>query len=723
MPITTGVMDRFNFSIRMERIREILIKRWWILALGVCAGLAIGGYNAYRQPDLYMSTGRMMLKPVINIPLGKVYSEELTYFLGTQIQLMREEVLGEALARMSEFEAALEAPPQPAFQVARIRETTIFSLSVTSTSPEYSRRLLDAIMNAFIAYKKQLRAETSETTAATLLQQRDQAEQTWRKAEDELCAFQKQHNMAYLEGQGNMAVQYLVDLKRRLADLRRELALVNAETAEQPMLRTGVSSLSTGDTNLVMASRAGGETPTSRRAKLQDEYANQKNAIALLKSEQEALAALLRPKHPKIVQIAEDIKRKEQLLKLVIQQTKEEINAVRYSMTKQQETLTKDVEEWEKIALEVNQKATGYEVLKGNVVRFREQYNLLVKWLQDIKIGSDVEQETITISKAASVGVWVGPNRTRTLLVAGFFGLAMALALILLLEKLDDRIRNVEELQSLVAAAVLGQVPNIAESEREKQPANYAVHDSLSEAFRNIRSSLVFSPAARSAKILAITSAMPGDGKTTCAANLAICFSQVEEERTLLIDTDLRRMSVHKYFGLKNDAGIAEVLRGHASLAECVMSSGFPNLDLLLIGVSGNEGAEVFLGQKFKDMLRMVGETYRRVILDMPPVLALDDPLSIAPLLDGVIVVVRANQTPMQLVNSSLELLQQRGATILGLVLNGVDLTSAKYYYRRYYSHYYSTVNGRGQAASKSPERRSLADRHAKRKISAGDSS
>ncbi|MDD2708146.1 MAG: polysaccharide biosynthesis tyrosine autokinase [Verrucomicrobiae bacterium] len=719
-PLSTGAVDRFNFAIQFEKYRNMVLKRWWILALSISVAMVIGGWRAYRQPDLFMSVGRMMVKPQVNaLPsVGSVYIEELNNFFGTQVLLMQSrEVLGEAQAKLVELERSLPAPPAPVFNVVRMRDSNVFALSVSSTSPEYARRYLDAVMKEFIAYKKRMRTDVSENTASTLLREKEKLEQELRRVEEELYGFQKQNNMAYYEGQGNVAVQYLVELKRRQADVRTELDLLNAETAEQRIVRGVESPVMMGSTNAAPGAAGRDEGHSPQKLKIQSEYGSLKNAIALLKAERDALGKFLKPKHPKMMAINEEIDRREQLLKMALRQTQDEIDAYRQSLIKQQEALIKNIAEWDKSALEANQKASEYNHLKANVARIKELHEVLVKRLNEINVGTGLDQETIQISESASQAFLIGPRRSKVLLMSGLAGLALAMCVIVILDKLDDRVRNVEDLQSSVAETVLGQVPAAEEGgDGKRQLIDLAVHNTFSEAFRNIRSSLMFSPVASGARVIAVTSAIPGDGKTTCAANLSVCLSQVESGRTLLIDADMRRMSIHRHFNIANERGLSDVLSGQASLEDCIVNSGLENLDILCAGAVPPSPGELILSENFRLLLETVRNGYDRVILDTSPVLAMDDPLSMAPLVDGVVMVVKANQTSMRYVQKSLDLLKQRGARIFGIILNGIDVNSAHYYYFYYYSNYYQSASAQKSSRHARPRTLREAAREAEEK-------
>ncbi len=708
-PLSTNVIDRINFAIQFEKYRDIILKRWWLIAVCVVGALLYGAYKAYRQPDIFKAVGSMMVRPRVNVAVDNVVNEELSNFYGTQVQLMQSRaVLDAARRKLSDFEKSLTFDPSPTLQVFQVRNTSIFSLSVTSTSAEFAKRFLDQVMREYIASKKKSHDEVTENVASNILREVERLDAERRKAEQELFDFQKKYNVAYFEGQANYSTQYLVDLKRQLAEKNTELELLDAETAEQRLNRLAAP----GASEAARAAESGTNRAPDQVAmpsgvKIAEDSSNLRSSLALLESERAEMAKVLRPKHPKMQRIAEDIKRKQQLLDITLKQTKEQIAAYRQSLVKQKEAFAKSLADAEKQAVEANQKAAEYAQLKSNVTRTTELYDVLLKQLQTIDTAGGLEQELIQIHEPATAGsAPVGPNRTRQLMISGLLGLGIAAFIIFLLERFDDRVKTIEELQELVPEVVLGQIPMIAGRKDDSMPllmANLPEHNNFSESFRNVRSSLMFSPIGGQARTIAITSAIPNDGKTTCSVNLACCLAQVEGGRTLLIDADMRKMSVHHFFDMENGAGLSEALSGQASLDSCVVETRIPNLHLLRAGNAPPNPGELLLSENFRQLLAQMSQYYHRIVIDTPPVLATDDTLSMGPSLDGIIFVVKANQTSLRFVNRSMHLLKQRGAKIFGLVLNQIDTTSAHYYYYYYYSTYYYGRDAKRKSGHRAP--------------------
>jgi capsular exopolysaccharide synthesis family protein len=647
-----------------------------------------------------MATGQMMVQPRVQSTVGNVVGEEASNFYGTQVNLMQGvEVQSKAHGTLKEYIKTLGVEPSASLSVSQRKNSSLFDLSVVSTHPEFAKRYLDAVMSEFIAYRKKLRKGPSDDYAESLLKQLNELDASYKQAEGERLAFEEKNKMQVFVGQGNDAAQYLIDLRRKLAEVKTELTLLNTETAEQTIERTtsklagGHSSTTSASTNDVFQI-----IPSPKNVKFLSEGPTYRRNILLLNAEREDLSRFLKPKHPKIVRISEEIERNERLLKLALEQDSTQIAAYRDSLTKQEESFEKNIQQWEKLASEANTKIVEHNRLKSNEARTKELYDTVRKQFDTIEVGKPLDQEMIAVSAIAEVlQKPIGPNRTKDLLTSGMIGLIIAIAIIVLLERFDDRVKTVEDLQDMIEETVLGQVPMVPSRNSGSGPlllSDLPAHNAFSEAFRNVRSSLMFSPLGGPARTIGVTSAIPGDGKTTCSVNLAICLAQVEGGRTLIIDGDMRKMNVHEYFGMQNMVGLAELLSGQATLDQCLYQTGIPNLDILTAGAYPPSPGELILSERFTSLLEQLKQSYNRIIIDTPPVLATDDTLSMAHAIDGLIFIVKANQTSMRFVTGSMNSIRQRGGKIFGLVLNQIDTSAAHHYYYYYYSSYYHHNKG-----------------------------
>ena len=216
---------------------------------------------------------------------------------------------------------------------------------------------------------------------------------------------------------------------------------------------------------------------------------------------------------------------------------------------------------------------------------------------------------------------------------------------------------------------------------------HYDSRSPVSEAYRAIRTNLQFAGAGKQLKTLVFTSAIPGEGKSTTVANLAIAMGQ-DDKKILLIDCDMRKPVVHRRFGLLN-RGLSNCFAEDLPLKEVIQADVFPNLDVVTSGPVPPNPAELLGSKKMEALLQEAAETYDYVFLDMPPVLAVTDAALLGNLADGVVLVVHSGMVAPEEVQEAKKRLQAGKANILGVVLNGVPQQHKGYGYGYYYYDYY----------------------------------
>lgn len=703
--VTTNLMDRLNVALQLQKYKDIIFKRWWIMFLGLSIGIGYQAFKVYNMPNIYAAYGSMMVSPVL--PSGATVGEKpteisttLANFFGTQIQMMQSrEVLNSVAQRMQKEAVAkdLTQDPMVSLNIYPRKDANVLQIEVNSSSPEYAKKYLEFLMEEFVAYKKRVRAEVSEQTVVTLTREVERLGTEYNAQLGEVRKFESENNVAYFEEQGNTAADYLIDLSKRKADIERELAVLEAETAEQA-LRRGPSPIDSqsapqpapGTTNAVGSA----ETPSKsyQPSSAKNEYVKIEQEIALLQAEKDDLGRTMKPRHPKIIALSERISRLQKILELSLKHTGEEIDARKKSLRIQLEALTKAIQDFDAKSLDANRKKAEYDTLKAKAARTKELYDIVYNQLRQIDIGTSLDQEIIRVMETPTATIEpISPNRPKAVATGALLGLAAALAVILLLEKFDDRVKTVEELQEALQEPVLGQIPSVRGHKADAPPLNLfdlPAQDNFPEAFRNVRSSIMFSPNGKAAQILLVTSAIPGDGKTTFAVNLAICMAQAGQQ-TLLIDGDMRRMTINDYFKMDKGPGLADVLSGQAAFEDCVTAIRTEKFHYLRGGTVPTNPGELILGGRLQELLEQLRGQYHRVIIDTPPVLATDDTLSLCPYVDGVLFVVKAGHTSMRYARNSMAALHQRGARIFGVILNFIDTRSAHYYYNYYYAGYY----------------------------------
>lgn len=294
----------------------------------------------------------------------------------------------------------------------------------------------------------------------------------------------------------------------------------------------------------------------------------------------------------------------------------------------------------------------------------------------------------------------IGPKRMKNFLLVTVMGLLTGCALAIFIDYLDNTVKTQDDVEKHVRLPYLGYVPFVKkEQASDKKPTDkvYIIvnpgepKSSLMEALRNIRTSIIFSAPPDSLKSILVTSALPQEGKSTIVINLAIAFA-ADGTRTLLVDGDMRRPSLHKAAGLKNSLGLSNYLTSKISLDDVLQDTNFKNLNAISCGPIPPNPSELFNSYRMKELLNEAKARFDRILFDGAPIFGISDSVILAKTLDGVIQVIRFGKVTWDIVNKSKQRLQSLGVKITGVIINGVDISKESYYYKYYdytYHKYY----------------------------------
>src|SRR3984893_17784354 len=673
------------FITRLHRYKSLFLRRWWIPVLTICLGLFVEAFLIYQTPPSYQSTSKMMLAGKLNIAQGAVYSEDSVNFYGTQIQLMQSaEVRHSAESLVRSAHPELQPVPVEIFVLQKPR-TSIFDLSAIGSAPEYTQAYLNAAMQKYLDFKRGMREDRGHEITTGITEQLIQVEKDLRNGEDEMLEFQKQNNIGFIQEQGNSAAQYLVKLNQQYAQQKTEYDLLNLldldQNLDRAQNRADASGSQGSDNQGLPFSDVGPE----------GDYLKAKQQIQLLKAERGTLAKDLRPNHPKILKLNDEITKQDKLIELFRADTLEKLKTRRESIGKQMENLQSNIKEWEAKALDLSQRLAQFNRIKGKVDRLKTLYDRLTNNLKDIDVSQVTgSEDQVSIMEMATPPISVRPGLIKSLLIGFGVGALAGLAILILLDRIDDRMASFSEFQHHFSENILGQIPK----EKTKGRVDLLQPDDarhvFAESYRNIRSSIFFMPyEGPRPKSFLITSAVPSEGKSTVSANLAITMA-LSGARTLLIDCDLRRGALRETFGISSKIGLSEVLKQEVNWREVVVPTAYPTLFVLPRGKTLSQPSEHLLRESTDALWREIYEFYDYIIIDSSPVLAADDTTSLAPKIDATLFVMRLSYTSARLIKKSLELLYNRQVNVPGVILNFVDTSLPEYYYYQY-SEYYTT--------------------------------
>ncbi|MBA3833227.1 MAG: polysaccharide biosynthesis tyrosine autokinase [Chthoniobacterales bacterium] len=678
--VTTAIITR------LHRYKALLLRRWWIPVLTICLGLFVGAWMIYQAPNAFLSTSKMMVAGKLNLSQNAVYSEDTNNFYGTQIQLMQSDEVrqgAEALVRATHPEL-----PQAkvTVSVSQRPRTSIFELEAVGTTPDYTQLYLNAAMQKYVDVKKGMRADEGSHVTTAITEQLIQVEKDLRNGEDEMLEYQKDNNIGLIQGEGNSAAAYLVKLNQEYAHLKTEYDLLSLLDLDQNLDRQQATPRAAEN-----GSPAPNEGMPFADVGPEGDYLKAKQSVQLLKAQRDTLAKDLRPKHPKITKLNDEITQQENLIQLYREDAVEKLETRRKSTGKQMENLQTSISEWEKKALDLSQRLAAFNRIKDKVDRQKTLYDRLTNSLKDVNVSQVVDGgDQVGIMESATAPVSVRPGLIKSLLIGLGFGAFVGLLILVLLDRIDDRMASFTEFQHQFTENILGQIPK----EKTKGKVSLLQPDDarhiFAESYRNVRSSIFFMPyEGPRPKTLLITSAVPNEGKSTISANLAITMA-LSGAKTLLIDGDLRRGALREAFEIQSKIGFSEVLKQEVNWREVVVPTSLSSLFVLPRGNTISQPSEHLLRESTDAFLKDIYNHYDYIIIDSSPVLAADDTTSLAPKIDATLFVVRLSYTSARLTKKALELLYNRQVNVPGVILNYVDTSLPEYYYYQY-AEYYNT--------------------------------
>ena len=338
-------------------------------------------------------------------------------------------------------------------------------------------------------------------------------------------------------------------------------------------------------------------------------------------------------------------------------------------------------------AISQDRVAMQYLSLEGEAKSDRQLYDNLMQRAKETGVTGEYRGTNVHVVDSAEVPrAPVLPNRSRDFTLALMTGFLLAVGLAFGLEYLDSRIKTPDDIKAHLRVPFLGLVPSIA----TKAGPNGAplldrgVPPGFAESMRALRTSVIFSSAADGARSVMVTSTAPSEGKTLISSNLADALAQAEQ-RTLIVDGDMRRPRVHEVFGYDQEPGLSNVLVGTTQLQSAIRRTDNPFLSVLPAGHIPPNPAELLGSPKYRRLLDELGKDFDWIIIDAPPVMAVTDAAVISHDVSGVIFVVGAEMTPRRNAQTALEQLSSAHARIIGAVLNRVNLERHSYYYAPYH--------------------------------------
>jgi polysaccharide biosynthesis transport protein len=612
--------------------------------------------------------------------------------------------LAEALATGSLMN--LKRPPElgrflSALSVRRVPNSRLMDVSYESTDSQLAARVVNAHINTYMQQNYESQFQSTTRATAFLKEQLDDLKARVQASEDARISYERQNQIWTLDDKQNMTTQ-------RFADANRELMQAQSERIRKQSL---FEFAKTGNLNAV--------PQIQTNAALAD---LQKQKLTALADYREALAQY-GPNFPRVQRLQGHIKDLDDSI------TREQQNIVSTLESEYREAaareamLSKDLDQQKTDMNQMAEKMVEYNILKREAEANKTLYDGLLTKLREAGVSAGLRSSNIRVVDPAMVPTTPArPAKARNILLAFVVGLVGGIGLALMREYLDNTVKtpdDIETLSRLPSLAVVPQfgssngsrngkqrlLPGFSSNGHEKRLELVAQHlpkSQMSEAFRALRTSLLLSRADRPPQVILVTSALPREGKTTAAANLAVTLAQLGDS-TVVVDADLRKPGVGRLLNMTggNYAGLSSYLAGASSLElVTVPHPTIPNLAAIPTGPLPPNPADLLSSHKLVEAVAELRKRFKFIVIDSPPIMAATDAVIVSVQTDGVLLVVRSGETPKEAFSRTRDLLVSVKCNILGVVLNAVDASAPDYYYSyRYYpySYGYGPQEGMGE--------------------------
>jgi capsular exopolysaccharide synthesis family protein len=608
--------------------------------------------------------------------------------------------------------------------------TNLVTITVQSTNPVLSARVADKIAYTFQQEDGDRETLGARQAASDLNKSIEQLRDTIAAQEAQLIADMSTYNMPLQEKGQDLLASRLGSLSEswlKAMESRRQLETrYNAAVAANAR-GEGSSIPELTDSKIYQdAVRLSSE----RRLKLQDDIRGIEKQIQAAETEKSELLVKYTPEYPEVKKMDERIvslkANKDRMDKEVTQiidkekktVDKDAVGGALVSLRSQLESKRREESQslaaYEQEAARANVQGQAQTRLTTAKREIETNRNLLDTYTQrqkeqELAIAAGRPDNIKIPSKAVVNDSPVGPQRNRNILVAFFMSLGAGIGLAFLLDYLDDSVKSSDDIGRHLGLPTLAMIPHYATGERRRLglPAIAGVgngngnvtstglitlderNSPMAEAYRHLRTSLLFSSAGRPPQSILITSSQPSEGKTTTAVNTAITLAQADAD-VVIIDCDLRRPRLHTYFDLENSQGLTNYLSGERNTENLIKTcKTLPRLKVITSGPIPPNPAELLSSQEMKNLIQFLRGKYKHIIIDSPPAISFTDAAILSTVVDGVILVAMAGKSSLHLMRRFKHRAGALGARIYGVVLNGLKSGSAEYdYYSGYYDYY-----------------------------------
>jgi polysaccharide biosynthesis transport protein len=709
----------------------ILRKHQWLILTFLLTVVTVVTIASFKMKPVYVAAARVEVdresQGMTPFPDSNSYDAfvDMENYLETQSKILQSETLALQtiksldLIRYPEFGGGPNmtawahsgpAPQRPAIlgaflgrlTVKRVPNSRLIEVTFEAQDPQLAALIVNTHLHNFVEQNFRSKYDATMQASNWLSGELEELRIKVEKSENARIAYQRANQTWQIDEKQDITTSKMADLSKAVTEAQTDVA------QKEALYRMAVS----GNVDALPAAH-GSEVLTEllkRKSNIDEQYA-------------EALSQY-GPNFPKVLRIAAQQKELDDDLnrarKTLIESVQQEFNTAQSHVELLQETLDRQRAE----ANDQAEKLIQYHILQHDAESNRLLYDGLLQKLKEATITVGLRSDNIrVVDPALAPGSPSRPQKARNILLAFLIGLVGGVGLALFREYLDNTVKSPDDIEALTGLPSLAVVPampglnahqgrlsrragegtSAASAAGRIELLSYAQPKSqISEAFRALRTSLLLSQAEHPPQVILVTSALPREGKTTAAVNLAVTLAQLGD-RTLLMDSDLRKPGIRRALNLTlgKDVGLSSYLAGVSSLDEAtIQHPTITNLSALTTGPVPPSPADLLSSHRMREAIAELRRRFKFIVIDSPPVMAATDAVILSALTDGVLLVVRSGETPKEAFTRTRDLLAAVKCRLLGVVLNAVDSSAPDYYYSyRYYPYAYGY--GYGEDAEK----------------------
>ncbi|MGB8800473.1 MAG: polysaccharide biosynthesis tyrosine autokinase [Candidatus Acidiferrales bacterium] len=711
----------------------ILRKHQWLILTFLLTVVTVVTIASFKMKPVYEAAARVEVdkeaQSMQPFPDSNGFAEyeDSEAYIETQTKILQSETLALMtiksldLARYPEFggspnsiawQHAGSSPTRPAILgaflgrlvVKRVPNSRLIEVQFEAEDPQLAAQVVNGHLQNYV--EENFRSKYDATTQASnwLSAELEELRIKVEKSEDARIAYQRENQIWQIDEKEDITSQKLGDLSKAVTEAQTDVA--QKEALYRMAISGNVDALPAARTNDVVS------TLLKRKSELDEQYAEALDQYG--------------PNFPKVLRLAAQQKEVEQSLanarKTMVESVEEEFSTARSRAELLQEALDKQKAE----ANDLAEKLVQYHILQHDAESNKQLYDGLLQKLKEAGITAGLRSSNIrVVDPALAPASPSRPQKARNILLAFLVGLVGGIGLALFREYLDNTVKSPDDIESLTGLPSLAVVPSLPGLRTSHSRFSRMVRDAapqsasgprvellsyiqpksqISEAFRALRTSLLLSQADHPPQVILVTSALPREGKTTAAVNLAVTFAQLGD-RTLLMDSDLRKPGIRRALNLTigKEMGLSSYLAGVSTLDEVIIPHPtINNLAALTTGPVPPSPADLLSSHRMREAIVELRHRFKFIVVDSPPVMAATDAVILSALTDGVLLVVRSGETPKEAFTRTRDLLAAVKCRLLGVVLNAVDSSAPDYYYSyRYYPYAYGY--GYGEDVGKNP--------------------